>query len=438
MSGRLLAIEARRNVGPYFLLLILGVTWYVLSLELWVPFLWRSTNEILQKSVVPFAAPAMAGAAAWMAGRDRRRGMTDLLATTAQPATARRLTLLAATAAWGLLAYVVVAAIMLGRTTWTATWGGPELWPVVTVAAALVAHAGWGFLAGQLVPSRFTAPFVGIAAFGLQQLAAGSMVRINDSGYAQSWISSFAAHNGAHPVAQWQAMFYVSLAAAAIAAIAVASVRSPVRWAALAGTSAIVIASVVMVWGEYPRWSPGFEKQRNGWGQTIGAPDWTPPPTVCEGEPVSVCASQEYQPILAGGIEQANRLAEPLLGLPGVPLQVSSDDTGMSVNRDSGAQLEIGRFATRLVADTTTLNQGEIANEPQHAIRIWLLDASGVTAYPNCADVPFGHDWPGVPTAAACDAAARFSSLPVGEQRAWLEANYTRLRAGTLTLADLP
>jgi hypothetical protein len=35
-------------------------------------------------------------------------------------------------------------------------------------------------------------------------------------------------------------------------------------------------------------------------------------------------------------------------------------------------------------------------------------------------------------------AADRFGALPPEEQRAWLEANFAALRAGELTLEDLP
>ena len=46
-----------------------------------------------------------------------------------------------------------------------ATWGGPLWWPAVVAAASLPALAALGFAAGTLVPGRFTAPLVALAAF---------------------------------------------------------------------------------------------------------------------------------------------------------------------------------------------------------------------------------------------------------------------------------
>ena len=113
---RLFRIEARRNAAIWFVPVIVLIAWWLLDTQSWTPFLWDSTNRLLQESVIPFAGPAIAGVAAWMAGRDQRRGMNDLLISTARPATQRRMTLWAATAAWGLVAYALFATYMMGQT----------------------------------------------------------------------------------------------------------------------------------------------------------------------------------------------------------------------------------------------------------------------------------------------------------------------------------
>src|SRR5207302_3163622 len=63
-----------------------------------------------------YAGPFLAGAAVLMAGRERRRGMDDLLATTPLPAWTRQATTWAATTIWSLLAYLVVAVVIIGIT----------------------------------------------------------------------------------------------------------------------------------------------------------------------------------------------------------------------------------------------------------------------------------------------------------------------------------
>ncbi|HVB64735.1 MAG TPA: hypothetical protein VNE17_08380, partial [Nitrolancea sp.] len=150
-TTRLVWIEFRRNVGIWFAPIIVLVAWFLLKeTRVWVSFLWPDTNDLLPRVLIPFASPAIAGAAAWMAGRDRRRGIDDLVETTPMPEFARRLHLLAATALWAILAYLVFGGYMFGRTALQATADRPALWPVLIVMTALLAQASWGFLIGSL------------------------------------------------------------------------------------------------------------------------------------------------------------------------------------------------------------------------------------------------------------------------------------------------
>ena len=63
------------------------------------------------------------------------------------------------------MGYLVCVAVVYGVTARQAAWGGPLWWPAVVAAASLPALSALGFAAGALVPSRFTAPLVAIAAF---------------------------------------------------------------------------------------------------------------------------------------------------------------------------------------------------------------------------------------------------------------------------------
>src|SRR5262249_38719343 len=115
-------------------------------------------------AVLAFASP-VAGAAAWMGSRESRRRTTDLVNITARPRPARLLATWAATTCWALVAYLACVAVVYGATARHATWGGPLWWPAVAAAATLPARAALGFAAGTLLPSRFTAPLVALAAF---------------------------------------------------------------------------------------------------------------------------------------------------------------------------------------------------------------------------------------------------------------------------------
>lgn len=452
---RLFSIEARRNAAIWFVPIIVAVSWWLLSSQYWTTILWDDTNRQLQQAVVPFAGPAIAGVAAWMAGRNRRRGTEDLLNSTACPATRRQIVLWSATAVWGLVAYALFAAYMMGQTALQATAGGPAFWPVATVTIAMLAHAAWGFLVGHLLPSRFTAPLVAIGALGLQQLAASHSISLGGGSSMPSWINQLAAHNGG---SKWHALFYLGLAGAALAAMALRNRRSAIRIASFVVTTGSIIGSVVMIWGFYPRYefttltaedgAPYAVQSRtlphNNFGQVISFPELTPPKPVCAGSPIIVCANPAYEPVLDDAIVWATTLIEPLLGLPGVPMRVEWEDTGFSGGPN--AYIDVSRFADRLVADDTTLQEGAVVNEAQLTIRSWLQERAGMDHqnFFGCSSefrwregIPAEH-LIGEPTEETCEATERFAALSAADQRAWLEEHYTDLRAGELTLEDLP
>lgn len=422
---RLFSIEARRNAAIWFVPVIVAVGWWLLDAQLWTSFLWRDTNEQLQQSVVPFAGPAMAGVAAWLAGRNRRRGIEDLLNSTPCPTTRRNLTLWASTALWGVVAYALFAVYMMGQTALQATWGGPAYLPVATVVLAILANAGWGFFVGGLLPSRFTAPLVGIGALGLQQLAAQHREVLSDHSSRSTWVNDLAAHN---PAGIWQAVFYLGLVGAALAAVALKNRRDVIPLSAFTIAAALTLIGVVGLWGGFGHWGP------------LPARAYEPPPQVCKGTPITVCVSAEYEPVLEQAIIDATRLIEPLIGLSGVPMRIDDGRyISLSSSRGRATQLDVSRFADALVADDSTLQDGNLANDAQIAIRDWLQQRAGLPQHFGCGNQPqqppFNMGWP---TAETCTATERFSRLDPEEQRAWLAAHFTDLRAGLLTLADLP
>lgn len=451
---RLFGIEARRNAALWFVPIIVAVAWWMLDSQGWTTFLWDSTNRLLRNVVVPFAGPAMAGIAAWMAGRDQRRGIGDLLSTTPYSATARRLNLWAATAFWGILAYALFALYMMGQTTFQATWGGPEFWPVAIVVLAILAMSAWGFFVGGLIPSRFTAPIAGIAVLGLQQFPAQYSQALPGGGSMSSWANNLAAHNG-H--SEWHGLLYLGLTGAGLAAITLIERRNIVPIAMFACTLLLAVGSVVMIWGQYPRLNQQVivtddgtatfvtpdPVPRNNFGQVMTFPDREPPEPVCEGSPVTICTHPAYQPVLNEAIANAAKLVEPLLGLPNVPMRIE-DGRGVAFTSGDSARIDLSLYADMLVANDDTLQHGNLKNPPQIAIRDWLMQRAGLPQWIDCdGNLPDPESHPsshnlGWSTRETCGATAHFDQLSDADQRAWLEAHYTDLRAGNLTLDDLP
>ena len=161
VNGRLIRIEACRSVGVWLFPPLLALAWFYLRGDQFhlLTMLWVEAS-VAVRGMVYFAGPALAGVAAWMAGRERRRDVEELLATTPRPAWSRQLATWTGTVLWGMLAYALVALAVGVLTARQAVWGGPILWPVVVGLLALPAHAALGFALGRFVPSRFTAPLV--------------------------------------------------------------------------------------------------------------------------------------------------------------------------------------------------------------------------------------------------------------------------------------
>ena len=67
----------------------------------------------------------MAGVAAWMGSRDGRRGLTDLVTTSARPRFAAQFATWAATAIWAVGGYLVFMAATFWALSRSIVWGGP-------------------------------------------------------------------------------------------------------------------------------------------------------------------------------------------------------------------------------------------------------------------------------------------------------------------------
>ena len=180
--ARLLRVELRRNTMPWVLPLIAAVFWFdSYRIAATVPPLWNlRTFYILGQghSLIDFA-PFVAGVAAWMGSRDGRRGLADLVTTSARSRFAAQFVTWAATAIWAVGGYLVFMAATFWALSRPIVWGGPPYWPVVVGATGVAAFSAAGFAAGAYFPTRFTAP---VAAFG-GVLACGMSSQIGFASY---------------------------------------------------------------------------------------------------------------------------------------------------------------------------------------------------------------------------------------------------------------
>lgn len=475
---RLFLLEARRSVAAWLLLPMIGMGWLLDRGGGSAGFLLWVETSVTVRNTVLFAGPFIGGVAAWMAGRDRRRGMEDLLATTPRPPWARRLVGWAGTAVWALLAYLAVGAYLIALTARQAAWGGPVLWPMLVGLLALPAHAALGCALGSWLPSRFTAPLVAIASFFGQGLVGAGIVESTrpaaspvDSPLA--WISFLSptarldtsVWYGVRPhVGPGQALFLLGLTGLALGAVALRDRAGAAPRVVLAIGGALAVAGVVLVIRDTPRGGTTaltVERHMKPYQAPEGVIPHVP---VCGGDALPVCVHPAYQPWLGANSAVINRVAAPLLGLPGAP--VSAEQAVASRYGTFGDLLlftpirrpeDDHSFARAIATILVSAEQGGDASRPgvqprsacpggeqircaeaQNASALWLLRQAGFGVAPAAFDPvlvrPSDRPEPGAVVAAA----ERFAALTPEERRAWLRAHYADLRTGKVRLEDLP
>jgi hypothetical protein len=478
--GRLLRIEARRTLAIWLVPVMAWLAWRMVRDALALDVvLWLESSAAISRSAVVIG-PVAAGAAAWVAGRDRRRGIGDLLGTTSRPAFQRDLAIWAGSAAWGLAAYGAVAAVVLVETARRATWGGPAVWPILAGAFGVAAQAAVGTALGRLNLGRFgnlvVAPMTGIGLFYAQILSSDTRLEEIGRGWSRGRLLSL---DERWETSVWfglpaelpalQACWYLGLTAAVLAAVAVVRRRGLPEALALTATVAVALVSAT-----------GVVQRTGAWGPPLGADgtvEAAPVALACAGEPVAVCVHPAYRAWLDEIAGATNTALAPLAGVPGAPTraeQVASYDERAAAPAETVRfrQLDARVYAEaqpewfywkQAVMEVVGSVVGPTAdgacrrNDPtvacgagadaQWAVGMALLRPvdSGFLFLPSpsdCGHLIMGGGSFGAeegPNAGECEAAVdRFAALSVEDQRAWLAANYAALRAGTLTLDDLP
>ncbi len=493
-AGRLLRLELRRNAMLWMLPLIAALFWYNGYREIMaVPPMWNLRAMTLQnRALLDFAVP-VAGAAVWMGSREGRRGVTDLLSITAMPRWARQLAVWAATTCWAMLGYLCCVAVVYVLTARQASWGGPLWWPAAVGAAGLPALTALGFAAGTLFPSRFTAPLVTVVVFF--GLGFGTQMASGDHSYWQiSPLTSGAFDIGADPgVATFyhylpdlsiaQVMFVAGLTLGVLgllglpagaggrwlrrsaAVITVAGLAAAGTGVALAGTGRLDPHGMIII--------PALHDAASN--QPI---PFTP---VCSRTGIPVCVNPAYSAYLPTVTATLGPELSQLAGLPAAPDRITQaaqayqqgPANSISFIMHSPPALdgstvfflpdplpgEHGQTTTQfdVQLQTTTglsivagviggesraANVPAVAGPAQQAIISALtgLTAQALETTENTrpgAPVPFEGLLP-APGSPAAAAARQFAALPAAARHAWLVQHLAALRAGRVSLAQLP
>jgi hypothetical protein len=467
LPGRLLRLELRRTVMPWLLPVIIALFWldgyhYAMSFP---PF-WGLRSPVLpDRAMVDFALFG-AGASTWMGSRDGRSRTTDLLTVTAVPRWGRQLVRWAATTGWAMAAYLACAAVLYWSTARQGAWGGPPLWPAAVGAAGVAAACALGFAAGVFFPSRFTAPLATLAVFILATAVKGG----GTSTYGL--ISPVAPQGSFRPdsglfyhylpdLSIDQVLLLAGLAVAALGALGVPA-ASGGRWlrrsAAAVTAAGLVAAGTAVGLAGTARLEPYGVVIPALHDAASGRPiPYTP---VCGRAAIPVCLHPAYRSYLPAVTAALGPLLSQVAGLPGAPVRVvqvaylnpTDFATGGAPTvggRPAVLRLPLGfvvlaqqtqteflqsRAAPAIVSSVTGGGPG--AGPAQQAAEAGLLQAAGVQpAELASMGSVYQPPAPGSPVYAA---AMRFAALPAAARHAWLLAHLAALRAGQITLEQLP
>jgi hypothetical protein len=456
VPGRLLGLELRRSAIVWVLPLLAVLLWLTSTTKVNVGP-WNLRGIRLHQALLGLA-PFAAGIAAWMGSREDRRGTTDLMAVAVLSRWTARLVTWAATICWVEAAYLVYAGVVYGVTARQSAWAGSFWWPVAVGAAAAAAACALGFAAGAFIPGRFAAA---LAAAGLFLAIAAGMFA-SQHGYGLLSPERPGALNTGifYPylpdLAIAQVIFLAGLAAAALGALGLPTATGgpPLR-----RTAAVVTAAGLLAAGTGAALAGTARLEVNGVvipALHDAASDRPVPYTpVCSHSVVPICVHPAYQAYLPAVTTALAPVLSQVAGLPGAPVRVIQG-TGNTISPAGspvsghppvlrlhlfGAGISTAEFislvrlqaATAIVDSVTGGGPAGHGNGAQQAVAAALLKAGGVLLAGPGLRVP--GPAPGTPAYAAAE---RFAALPAAARHAWLAAHQAALRAGHMTLAELP
>jgi hypothetical protein len=480
-AGRLLRLELRRSAMLWMLPVVAALFWFITYRKtMGMPPLWNVRVLSMQgTSVLVFASP-VAGAAAWIGSREGRRGLGDLVAGTPRPRWGRQLAAWAAATCWAMVAYLGCVGVLYGVTAQQASWGGPLWWPVAVGAASVPAVTALGFAAGASFPSRFTTPLVAIGAFfglgfstelirgGQSYWQISPVVSGPWDAESNAGVATFYHYLPDLPIAQVIFLAGLTLAVLGALGLPAGSGGRRLRRSAVAITAAGLLAAgtAVALAGTGRMDAHGMIAIPALHDAASDGPiRYTP---VCSDTAVPVCLNPAY----AGYLPAVTTALEPVLGelagLPGAPARVSQaavtyhqgpgNDVSIGFgpaisgrppvfhlvlpDQLLGPSMTTGELAAQVRSDAgasilaSVIGSGPGASRAQQAVILALGEPLRIGTGPR---VP-GPQQAGLPQVSgpALAAAARFRALPAAARHAWLAAHLTTLRAGRITLAQLP
>jgi hypothetical protein len=449
-TARLLRVELRRNAMPWIPPLMAALFWF----DSYRPSTGAAALYGLRtywnmgegRTIVDFG-PFVAGVAAWMGSRDGRRGLADLMTATARPRWAAQLASWAATAIWAVTAYLLCVSVMFAWYAHQGVGGAPPWWWVAVGAVAVTTFSAVGFAIGAYWPSRFAAPvaaFIGFLAVvlsvqtGFKHTGGWTLIlptnangtfegnALSDSGIFYRWLPDL------------QIARILFLAGIAATALGLTGLPARVGGQWLRRCAAVLTLVGVAATGTAAGLASTAQPSANGMvipalhDAANDAPiAYTPACGRAAGFPV--CLNPAYRRWLPDMTAALAPMFAEVAGLPGAPVRATQVAASYPSGDGGPPQL---MFAHAFVGAGS--GNGSPA---QQAVQAALLRDAGMPFAAQIAAAATskqGGPAQGPATGPVYAAAQRLAALPAEARHAWLAVHLAALRAGRLSLSEVP
>jgi hypothetical protein len=449
---RLLWIDVRRIHGYVPVVLVWVLTPFATyDYERFGIVLWADADRKLFATVL-YLTSIGGGYGAWVAGRSRRRRLESQEATLPAPEGRLIVISLVAAGCWMTVAYLGAAAWFFQAPLREATWGAPNLALAIPVLGATWFAVGLGGVLGSLHRSLLIPPLVTAGIFGLQtwgqvDVSKRPTFRLIPMGYieADRWWGEL---DNFHP----RGLGAYSLTMIAWAVVAFAAAMLVRRISVFRTLGAVAALGIAIPAGQQTlaaRVDTGADGRYE-----------SPVERVCETAPVTgieICLHPAFSKLQDEVIALADDIYAPVVGLAGVPRQIYQPSDSVQQMRPDGVlelylvDVQSGFLAFELVDMLLPYpdRPGATAGNDAAACVImgWLMVNQPDSFNPRCdpsqpffgsSEDTFDLDTRRAELEGVPEKIAAFDALTQEQQRAWLVANWNALRAGELTLEDLP
>jgi hypothetical protein len=496
--ARVLRLEIKRSVVLWAIPLLAALFFVdAYRTAAGLPPVWTVRSWVITTNLLDDFVALSTGLAVWAGSREGRRRAGDLVSATGRPAWARQGAALGGTLFWLLATFLAGVAVLYVQTARQATWGGPPLWPVAVGTVAVIMVTVLGFTVGAIVPGRFTAPLAAAAAFVFFLVAYHAALNVTPTSGLWALLSPSTAvplgddgvfYHAAPDVAIAQVIFMGGITVALAGVLVLFPVlRGPYRvlscavsrtgrWLCAAGV--ILLAAGIATSGTAFALTGTAKPGVSGWDIPAlhdAASDqpvsYTPE---CAGTSFTVCVHPAFGAYLDGANAALQPVAAEIAGLPGAPVRTEQVASGDGVMRSDGTSSVTPMMTTItgtppvykyssdaflapmwgdpaipterswypgfqqqfLIAFVAQPADGSNPSPAQQAVVTALMTAVGSHAhsFPQAGGGKVaGSAWTQIAAAAQ-----RFGSLSSAARHAWLATHLAALRAGTLTLAQIP